>query len=133
LSQAKTVTIGRLGRFDFAGGNHVYVGSAFGPGGLRARLGRHMRKEKRLHWHIDYLLEEAQLCGIWQAPGVVRRECQWAQALAELVGSQIPVPGFGASDCDCVAHLYHFGADFRLASLTAALASDEGVEFISIA
>ncbi|MEB3764646.1 MAG: GIY-YIG nuclease family protein [Desulfurococcales archaeon] len=34
----------------------IYVGSAMGPGGLRARIRRHLtRSGKKLYWHIDYL------------------------------------------------------------------------------
>ncbi len=34
---------------------YVYIGSAQGAGGIKARISRHLRKEKRLKWHIDYL------------------------------------------------------------------------------
>ncbi len=38
-------------------GIYVYVGSACGPGGLRARLSRHLcGRRRRLHWHIDRLV-----------------------------------------------------------------------------
>ena len=30
-------------------------------GGLDARVARHLRAEKKLHWHIDYLLERASV------------------------------------------------------------------------
>jgi len=31
----------------------IYVGSAGGPGGIRARVSRHLRGPQRLWWHID--------------------------------------------------------------------------------
>ena len=38
-------------------GLYVYIGSACGPGGLRARLSRHLcGRRRRLHWHIDRLI-----------------------------------------------------------------------------
>lgn len=37
------------------GGLYVYTGSAFGPGGLSARISRHLRRRKPHHWHIDEL------------------------------------------------------------------------------
>ncbi|BEP16744.1 GIY-YIG nuclease family protein [Pyrofollis japonicus] len=38
-------------------GLYVYIGSACGPGGLGARLRRHLcGKRKKMHWHIDRLL-----------------------------------------------------------------------------
>lgn len=33
-----TIDVGRLGRMTLAHGYYLYVGSAFGPGGLRARI-----------------------------------------------------------------------------------------------
>ena len=98
-----TVTIGRLGRFDFPAGRYVYTGSA--RRNLEARIARHLRSEKALRWHIDYLLT---------APGVrvldVRRSSRGECALNRDVPGAIPVPGFGASDCraGCGSHLKYF-------------------------
>ena len=104
------IQVGRLGRQTLPAGHVLYVGSAFGPGGLRARLARHLKSQKRKHWHIDALTSTispaAYLC---DASGS-RLECQWAQHLANLPGAVIPVPGFGSSDCrsGCAAHLIAF-------------------------
>jgi Uri superfamily endonuclease len=38
-------------------GRYLYCGSAKGPGGLKARLSRHMRRGKSVRWHIDRLTE----------------------------------------------------------------------------
>ncbi len=40
-------------------------------------------------------------------------ECRWSQALAELPGACVPLPGFGASDCrlGCPAHLVVFAGE----------------------
>ncbi|NIP37734.1 MAG: GIY-YIG nuclease family protein, partial [Candidatus Dadabacteria bacterium] len=57
-NRSKTrVQVGRLGKIYIQPGYYIYVGSAFGPGGVRARVSRHFRKTKRSHWHIDYLRE----------------------------------------------------------------------------
>jgi len=53
-----TVNVGRLGRVRFPAGWYAYVGSAYGPGGLAARISRHLRPSKPSHWHLDYLLNE---------------------------------------------------------------------------
>ena len=37
----RTVRIGRLGQLAVEPGCYVYVGSALGPGGVRARVGHH--------------------------------------------------------------------------------------------
>ena len=110
LPRCATIDVGRLGRFQFPAGWYVYVGSARGPGGLAARVSRHLRSSKRLHWHVDYLRAEARPDQIWYAVGTRKRECVWAQALTSLPGASIPVPGFGASDCRCPAHVVHFAA-----------------------
>jgi len=116
LGQPQNLAIGKRGDFLFPAGNYVYLGSARGPGGLRARLGRHLRGGGKSHWHIDYLRGLAQVRGFgyvigdrgkpWLAP----TECTWSQKLAALPEAQTPISGFGSSDCTsgCVAHLVFF-------------------------
>jgi Uri superfamily endonuclease len=106
LDHEAEIQVGRLGQFCFAPGWYLYVGSALGPGGLTARVARHARAQKRLHWHVDYLLARAVLREVWAVAEPVRRECDWARALAALAGVRAPVSGFGASDCGCETHLF---------------------------
>ena len=47
LDRHRQITIGRRSTRQFQPGYYLYVGSAFGPGGLKARVGRHMRSEKK--------------------------------------------------------------------------------------
>jgi Uri superfamily endonuclease len=117
LTRSRLLTIGKLGTFDFPAGDYVYLGSAHGPGGLRARLGRHLRGEGALRWHVDYLRRVAEVIGYGYAAEPRRDsrfpmplECVWSQELAALSDAQIPIPGFGASDCrsGCAAHLVWF-------------------------
>jgi len=105
LPQPTTISVGKLGTFAFRAGWYAYPGSARGPGGLAARVSRHVRTSKTLHWHIDHLRAHAAPVAVWYATGAERRECRWAKGLAELPGASTPVPGFGASDCRCPAHL----------------------------
>lgn len=105
LAACQMIQIGRLGELNVQPGYYLYVGSAFGPGGLAARVGRHLRKEKKLRWHIDYLRIACEVAEVWWTCDPVRRECEWASKLRELPGAVIPMPGFGSSDCECVAHL----------------------------
>jgi Uri superfamily endonuclease len=102
--------IGRLGRQHFPHGHYFYVGSARGSGGLRARVGRHVRGDGTPHWHIDYLRAVAQVPNALYTVTDIPLECRWSQALAQLPQSFIPVPHFGASDCrsGCAAHLIAF-------------------------
>lgn len=85
-------------------GRYLYCGSAKGPGGLRARLARHLRKGKSVRWHIDRLTEAGRALGAWTFPG--GDECALAASLAA-AGFPAPLPGFGSSDCrTCVSHLF---------------------------
>lgn len=93
--------VGRLGAVTFSAGLYAYVGSARGTGGLRARVGRHLRAEKPLHWHIDRLTARAAVVAAWWRESPDRLECHWAQTVLALPGG-----GFGASDCACRAHLF---------------------------
>jgi Uri superfamily endonuclease len=101
------LAIGRLGSFAFPRGWYSYAGSALGPGGLAARLARHQRRDKRLHWHIDYLLAQSVLEKSWQVECPARLECAWAAAISKLPLAEIIVPRFGATDCRCAGHLVY--------------------------
>ena len=101
-----TVQIGRWGRICVKPGYYSYIGSAFGPGGVRARVSRHLRKEKRKHWHIDYLREFMEPVGIWYTHDRQRFEHIWARSLSDM-GGITSIHGFGCSDCNCDSHLFH--------------------------
>lgn len=119
VSEAMPVRVGGLGAFDLQAGYYLYVGSALR--GLRARLLRHLRTEKRLHWHIDHLLATARVVEIWTHCGKERYECAWARALAAS-GDLLPsVARFGSSDCDCPTHLFYSPSRPRLQALLAFL------------
>ncbi len=105
-----TLSIGKLGDFAIVPGYYLYVGSALGAGGLRARISRHLRLVSRPHWHIDYLKPHLAMDSIWYAYDRVRRECQWGQQIQQQLSAQCPIPGFGASDCRCQTHLYALSA-----------------------
>jgi len=117
LAQVLDLFVGRLGQFAFSAGYYIYAGSAQGPGGLAARLNRHRRREKQLHWHIDYLLAHACLTDVWSIVSKERLECLWARGVAEMPGARIVAPRFGASDCRCPAHLIHFSQPPRPAQV----------------
>ena len=101
-----TTQVGALGWIDFKSGVYAYVGSAFGPGGLRARLGHHLSPGHKNHWHIDYLSQKANLFEIWYTCDPARREHEWAGIFTRLPGVSSPFSGFGSSDCLCRTHLF---------------------------
>lgn len=103
----QNIRVGKLGSVFLPGGYWIYVGSAFGPGGLRSRLNHHLKPSPRPHWHLDYIKTVMQPVEIWATPDTVKREHAWADALASLRGASRPVTGFGATDCACLSHLIH--------------------------
>ncbi len=115
LDKARMIAVGRRRRQHFTAGYYAYVGSALN--GLQARLERHLRNEKRLHWHIDYLLLEARIVEIVTCRSQGRMECAIATSLAERFSA---VAGFGTSDCRCRAHLFYSRCGMK-SKVTAAL------------
>jgi len=103
-----TVRVGRLGALELQPGVYVYVGSAFGPGGLAARIKHHHRIATRPHWHIDYLRAVCDVAEVWFTTSAGRHEHSWAKAVAQMAGAAVPMPGFGSSDCACESHLFWF-------------------------
>ena len=111
LRRSTPIQIGRLGVITFERGWYAYVGSSFGPGGLAARLGRHLRPEKKPRWHIDYLRATAEPRHIWFSTALEPLEHTWAARLSRCAAESIP--GFGCSDCRCPSHLFYFNSEPR--------------------
>jgi len=87
------------------GGWLVYAGSARGPGGLQARISRHLRADKPRRWHVDWLTS-APGAKVWACPVPGGDECALLEVAHGLPGAWVPVPHFGSSDCaTCPAHL----------------------------
>ena len=103
----RRLAIGRLGPLVLEPGTWLYVGSAFGPGGLRARTNRHRTKHTGRRWHIDFLKPWVRLAEIWFTEDPVHREHEWANWFGSNEGLHTPLPGFGSSDCRCRSHLFH--------------------------
>ncbi len=111
ILEAKTnfeIIVGKLGRLKGEPGYYVYVGSAFGPGGLKARIKHHLRHAAKPHWHIDHLRLKLHVNEVWYTHDHCNRECAWARLMAGMKGNGIPLRGFGASDCTCSTHLIYF-------------------------
>lgn len=98
------ITVRGLPAASLRPGWYAYAGSARGPGGLAARIARHLRIGKTPHWHVDRLTCAAARIDALAFPGAY--ECLLLARLRDLPGATIPLPGFGASDCTaCPAHL----------------------------
>ncbi len=104
LRDAAELRIGCIGRIHFDSPFYLYFGSAFGPGGLRARVRQHLNPLHRAHWHIDYLRQAAQVLDVWYTTSTTRLECTWANA-ALAIRDTSQIRKFGSSDCRCRSHL----------------------------
>jgi len=96
------IRVGALGELEFAAGYYVYIGSA--QRNMNQRIERHKRREKKMRWHIDYLLQCARIVDVHSV--VAPKECEeWvARKLAE---THKFVKGFGASDSHAPSHLFY--------------------------
>ena len=105
VSEDLKISVGdQLGEVFFKQGDYIYVGSASGC--LVTRLQRHLRKEKNIFWHIDYLLDnqKSKILQIWTND--TKKECQTAELFLNDSTAEIVKKGFGSSDCKCFTHLF---------------------------
>ncbi len=87
-----------------APGTYLYVGSANGPGGMKARLRRHFRCSKKIHWHVDQLTTCAASVEALAVAG--GNECKLGETLLASHQYKMALAGFGSSDCHiCSSHL----------------------------
>jgi Uri superfamily endonuclease len=103
LDRDRDIIVGALGKVSFQKGTYCYVGSAMS--GLDQRIGRHLSKEKRMRWHIDYLTSVADGVEAYESYPDPIPECSLARIAEESGGTPV-VNGFGCSDCHCATHLF---------------------------
>ncbi|MEM4525380.1 MAG: GIY-YIG nuclease family protein [Methanothermobacter sp.] len=98
------LNVGALGNVKIERGCYVYVGSAFNS--LETRIRRHFSENKRIHWHVDYLLahENTIIEDVIFTTDERRLEC----LLSERLENQRSIEGFGCSDCKCKSHLHYY-------------------------
>lgn len=102
LDENKELKIGSRLKIDFSKGYYVYVGSAMNN--LESRVKRHISSSKKLHWHVDYLLQHGKVKEvIYNLDKKV--ECDLAKQLSL---KNKYVKDFGCSDCQCESHLFYF-------------------------
>ena len=106
LKDERKIPIGKRPPVRFPGGFYCYVGSAMNS--LESRICRHQSKNKKLHWHIDWFLEHADIVDVKSIESNNRMECGLSQDI-EALSDSTPMEGFGSSDCrTCRAHLHYF-------------------------
>lgn len=98
VPQLRRMEFGRLGTFDIRPGFYAYVGSAFGAGGLGARVTHHLEAATAPHWHIDYLMGFALPVEVWYAVSDRKLERDWVELLEREPRFSCPIPRFGSSD-----------------------------------
>ncbi|SFL38742.1 GIY-YIG nuclease family protein [Halanaerobium salsuginis] len=118
LTRSAEIIIGALGEKTFPAGYYFYAGTAQRT--LPARLKRHYSKNKKFHWHIDYLLAVADLEAdlVFTLPKT--GECLLSNQLIK-IGGKVIINGFGASDCNCDTHLIYFPLTSDLTKIKAGL------------
>jgi Uri superfamily endonuclease len=121
ITEKIKISIGKLGLREFERGIYMYIGSALQskqitqfkpsrPGPLLNRVQRHTKtpSQKKMHWHIDYLLADphVHIIRIGLFPNKNREECEIAAYFNQFATSTHH--NFGCSDCSCHSHLLYF-------------------------
>lgn len=98
------LNVGSLGMVKIESGCYIYVGSAFNS--LEARIRRHLSRDKKIHWHIDYILahDDVNIDDVIFTIDERRLECLISKALE----NPKSIKGFGCSDCNCKSHLHYY-------------------------
>ena len=65
-------------------GLYLYSGSALGPGGLHARISRHLRPEIKKFWHIDHIKALIEIREIWYIVKEKKLECEFIRVFQDL-------------------------------------------------
>lgn len=103
VSKDICLQVGALGNVFFRNGLYAYVGSA--QRNLEKRIERHLKRNKKKFWHIDYLTSDnfVGIVGVFLKKAEKSEECRVAAKLSE---SEVPIENFGCSDCGCTSHLF---------------------------
>jgi len=105
ITKSNEIKIGKLYKKIFKKGYYVYIGSAMNS--LIPRINRHLSHEKKIHWHVDYLLacEDSNIKEVIFNISTKRLECELAKSISK---SGKKIAKFGCSDCSCDSHLIYF-------------------------
>ncbi|RJP72156.1 MAG: GIY-YIG nuclease family protein [Candidatus Abyssobacteria bacterium SURF_17] len=108
MNSPLTLIVGARGEIAFQPGRYVYCGSA--RRNLSHRISRHMSREKKRRWHIDYLTcrEEISVDSVFVFSVDGLTECRLNSSVQRLPGAR-PIERFGCSDCKCSSHLTFLG------------------------
>jgi Uri superfamily endonuclease len=108
LCQNSKIKIGKLGELNFKKGYYIYTGSALNS--IEGRIRRHLSNEKKLFWHIDYLLNSSN--SAVKEVILERSPEKWECDVAKEISKKgLPKNKFGCSDCKCSSHLFYFESE----------------------
>ena len=113
IKEEINLNIGKNKNYNFLPGYYIYIGSALGEfsNSIENRLKRHFSNDKKIFWHIDYLLASPLVKPIkaYYAETNQKKECKLAAQLSNFKKSNI-FSNFGNSDCQsgCKTHLFYF-------------------------
>lgn len=104
LNENLSIEIGKFGNINFKKGFYIYIGS--GKRNIKKRVERHIKKEKKAHWHIDYLTinKNFSINEIYFIDKI--KECEVAEIFMK--NNIAYIKNFGSSDCKCKSHLFYF-------------------------
>ncbi|MEF8848423.1 MAG: GIY-YIG nuclease family protein [Candidatus Thermoplasmatota archaeon] len=104
LPETQTISFGKNKENVFKRGYYAYVGSAMN--GIKNRINYHLKKarNKKMHWHIDYLSRKGKIIDIFIKKNLMKEECKIAKSLNENLQG---ISGFGSTDCSCKSHLFY--------------------------
>lgn len=108
--------VGKIGQLFFDKGLYVYFGSALGDGAssIEGRIRRHIKNNKKIFWHIDYLLKksEARLLYAIYSTTNADIECEIVKNAEKFLNIVYSRKKFGSSDCGCMSHLLKARKEF---------------------
>ena len=95
------IKVGSLGILKFRKGIYAYVGSA--KKNWKSRIKRHFSKNKKIHWHIDYLTSN-KFVNPYAVYIIEKNEESKIASLMLKYGE--PIIDFGSSDTKDISHLF---------------------------
>ncbi|MEM0379686.1 MAG: GIY-YIG nuclease family protein [Nanopusillaceae archaeon] len=97
------IEVGKLGKIIFKKGYYIYIGSAMNN--LEKRILRHLKKDKKIKWHIDYLTTNDSF--IIRKIFIKESNKKEEEKISKIFEKYFNfIKNFGNSDCKDNSHLF---------------------------
>ncbi|MEM1634454.1 MAG: GIY-YIG nuclease family protein [Nanopusillaceae archaeon] len=97
------IEVGKLGKIRFKKGYYVYIGSAMNN--LKKRILRHLKKDKKIKWHVDYLTTNDSF--IIRKIFIKETNKKEEEKISKIFEKYFNfIKNFGNSDCKDNSHLF---------------------------